>query len=155
MSEVLERIIELARTNKYELSPLMLDELNAIQYEFPNLSDQYYTLTRKLGWIYDVNGWSVTHRPFSLLQDGKSVIPTDFELYKKELKSRTFGKARPPTIRPDELFIISQSGAGWEYCLRNNKSDMVYVFDYSTFEITADYCSLFQFIEKTLSPASE
>ena len=155
MSEILERIIELARTDKYELTPLTLDVLQEVQREFPNLSDQYYSLARNLGWIYDLNGLSVTHRPFPLLQDGKSVIPTDFELYKKELKSRTFGRAKPHTIMPDELFVISQSGAGWDYCLRNDKSDIVYVFDYTSFEITPSYPSLFEYIEETLSPTSK
>jgi hypothetical protein len=150
MTSVPESIIEVLKSNRFKLEPLSKWKMIALRRKFPNLSEQFLKLTETVGYI-NTEHWSVTQEPYPLLHGKNCPIPTDFEVYKKELKVRNSGRFIEPMFKPKDMFVFSPSGSSWDYCLRNDRTDMVYTIDWVSLEITSNNQNFFDFLFAVLA----
>jgi hypothetical protein len=151
MIEVPESIVEVLKSNKFKLEPVSKTGIIALRKKFPNLCEQFIKLVEAVGHI-STEHWAITHEPFSLLHGNNCPIPAEFEAYKNELMARNFGRPIVPLFKPEEMFVFSPSGSSWDFCLRNDKSDMVYTVDWVTLEITSNNQTFFEFVFESLRP---
>jgi hypothetical protein len=151
MTIVPESIIEVLKSNRFKLEPLSKSKMIALRRKFPNLSEQFLKLTETVGYI-NTEHWSVTQEPYPLLHGKNCPIPRDFEDYKKELKARNSGRLIEPMFKPEDMFVFSPSGSSWDYCLRNDKTNLVYTIDWESLEITSHKQNFFDFLFEILTP---
>jgi hypothetical protein len=151
MIEVPGSIIEVLTSNRFKFEPLSKKGIVALRNKFPNLCEQFFRLTETVGYI-STEHWPITHEPYPLLHGKNCPIPADFEAYKNELMARNFRRPIVTLFKPEEMFVFSPSGSSWDFCLRNDKSDMVYTFDWVTLEITSNNQTFFEFIFESLRP---
>jgi virulence-associated protein VagC len=150
MITVPENIIVVLKSNRFKLEPLSKSKMIALRRKFPNLSEQFFKLTETVGYI-NTEHWSVTHEPYPLLHGKNCPIPMDFEGYKKELMVRNSGRPIVPMFKPEDMLVISPSGSSWDYCLRNNNTDVVYTIDWVSLEITSNNKNFFDFLFEFLT----
>ena len=150
MIAVPEGILEVLKSNKFKLDPVSKTGIIALWKKFPNLCEQFFKLTEAVGYI-STEHWSITHEPYPLLYGKNCPIPMDFEDYKKELMVRNSGRLIVPMFKPEDMLVISPSGSSWDYCLRNNKTDVVYTIDWVSLEITSNNQNFFDFLFEFLT----
>jgi hypothetical protein len=151
MIDVPESIFEVLKSDKFSFAPLSEEGVVALRRKFPNLCEQFFRLTETVGYI-GTEHWTITHQPYPLLSGNNCPIPADFETYKAELTARNSGRSIIPQCKPDEMYVFSPSGSSWDYCLRNDRSDMVYIVDWVTLEITSNNQTFFDFMFESLRP---
>jgi hypothetical protein len=150
MKSVPESIIEVLKSSKFKLEPVSKAGIIDLRKKFPNLCEQFFKLTEGVGYV-STEHWPITHEPYRLLHGKNCPIPRDFEDYKKELKVRNSGTHFVPLFKPSEMFVFSPSGSSWDYCLRNDRTDMVYTIDWVSLEITSNNQNLFDFLFEFLA----
>jgi hypothetical protein len=99
-----------------------LDELTAAKREFPNVSEKYWEFVSKIGVGEAKNSGASACLPFRM---------NDLDF-------------------PSGFVTVHFPQASWLYCLKDDGSDPVYVYDYVTQEMEYDEVDFFAFIQRSI-----